>query len=95
MDTLAWDLAPRIATSTDDTSSSSAGSPSPATSPALGQLARWMEPSFHQDQTSSVTYGMIGASSRSTTSKVSPSVARADALAEPWAPYARSLTSSR
>ena len=67
IETFAWDFAPRMPTRAAATASSRAGSASTSRpSCAVGQDARWIEPSCHQDQTSSVTYGRNGASSRST-----------------------------
>ena len=73
---------------------SSRASPSTATSSVVGQAARWIEPSCHHDQTSSVTYGMIGASSRSTVRSAMARAAWAEAAPSPE-PYARSFTVSR
>ena len=60
IDTFACDFAPRMPRSAPATAASIAGSarsgPSPApVSATVGQLARWIEPSCHHDQTSSVT----------------------------------------
>ena len=87
MPTLASDFALRTPASAAPTAASIAGSPPAGTSSAVGQAARCTEPSCVQDQTSSVTYGRIGASSRRTTSSAIRSVARAlAAAASPWAP---------
>ena len=79
IDTLACDFAPRTAARAAARSSSSAGVTGPATSSGVGQDARWIEPSCHHDHTSSVTYGMIGASSRSTAVSATASAAWAEA----------------
>ena len=57
MDTLACDFAPRIPASAAATASMIAGSAAAAEprSPLTGHGARWIDPSCHHDQTSSVT----------------------------------------
>ena len=57
IETLACDLAPRIPISAAATASRVAGSAAAAAprSASVGQGARWIEPSCHHDQTSSVT----------------------------------------
>ena len=84
----------RTAASATARSSSSRASPGTATSSVVGQEDVWMEPCCHHDHTSSVTYGMIGASRRSTADKVVTRAPCADAAPGP-VPYARSFTVSR
>jgi hypothetical protein len=100
METLAAVLALRTWPSTAAATASTAGSPAPppmvpsAPRSADGHGARWTEPSCHQDHTSSVTNGMNGANSRSSTPRAERSAPRADSAPGPL-PYARAFTSSR
>src|SRR5436190_883711 len=88
-DSLASVLARRTWASTSPTASSiagSAGSPG-ATASGAGHGARWIEPSCHQLQTSSVTKGMIGANRRCSASRAKRSAVMAEpAAASPRAP---------
>ena len=101
-ETFASDFTRRSTMSAPDAVASTAGSPSaaaPPSSPAVGHEARWTDPVRYQDQTSSVTKGRNGASSRTTASMTRASAARADCASAsghcPSRLYARSLTSSR
>ena len=88
-DSLASVLARRTRARTSPTASSTAGSAGSlgATSAGVGHAARWIEPSCHQLQTSSVTNGMIGAKSRCSASRARRSAAMAEpAAASPRAP---------
>jgi len=72
--------------------------PPPRVQPGLrsadGHGARCTDPSCHQDHTSSVTNGMNGANSRSSTPSAKRSAPLADSAPGP-VPYARDFTSSR
>src|SRR5713226_975408 len=82
---LASDLLLRTSLSTRQPSMSASAAPrSPppmgsSNSPAFGHGARWTEPSFHHDHTSSVTKGRKGANNRSIASNASSSPLLADA----------------
>ncbi len=81
MDRRAADLAPRTAAIAAEAASSTAGSASPAaglSSAGPGQGERWMEPSCHHDQASSVTNGRTGANSRSMTDSAARSAVTAE-----------------
>ena len=95
-DRFASALALRTSPSTQAATSKTTGSPPTGNASVEGQLARWIEPSCHQDHTSSVAYGRNGANRRSRTSSANRSDAIADPAASgPLPPYARPFTSSR
>jgi hypothetical protein len=86
IDCLASDLARRMAVRTSEAAPRTATSPAPASSRIdvpSGQPPRWIEPSCHHDQTSSVTNGRNGANSRSSTFSARSSAARADSAPAP------------